>query len=102
MPWSCVQAVSAAAAMVEGSLEDNLSKFLKKNIVKKELTDDVRAACAVLSICFLCVHAIRDCAVLQLGVLDSKLGGLIKESLGIPCVHSQSVLNLVRGIRSQV
>jgi nucleolar protein 58 len=37
-----------------------------------------------------------------LGVLDAKLGGIIKESLGIPCVYNQSVMNVVRGIRSQL
>jgi hypothetical protein len=51
MPWLFSQAVSAAAAMVEGSLEDNLSKFLKKNIIKKELTDDVRAIFSLRSFC---------------------------------------------------
>jgi hypothetical protein len=39
---------------------------------------------------------------LQLGVLDNKLGGLIKEKLGVPCVYNGSVLTLIRGIRSQV
>jgi hypothetical protein len=39
---SCVQAVSAAAALVEGSLEDGLKKFLNKYIVKKELSDEVQ------------------------------------------------------------
>jgi hypothetical protein len=41
-PAVCVQAVSAASAIVEGTLDDALSKFLKKNIVKKELKDEVR------------------------------------------------------------
>lgn len=36
------QAVSAAAALVEGSLEDGLKKFLNKYIVKKELSDEVQ------------------------------------------------------------
>jgi hypothetical protein len=36
-----LQAVSAATAIVEGTLDNSLEKFLKKNIVKKELKDEV-------------------------------------------------------------
>lgn len=52
------QAVASAASLVEGSVSSELKKFLKKHIVKKELSD-------------------------QLGVLDSKLGTAIREKLGI-------------------
>ena len=49
---------------------------------------------------------VRACVCLvpriQLGVLDTKLGGIIKDTMGIPCVYNQSIMNLVRGIRSQV
>jgi hypothetical protein len=38
-----LQAVNAASAIVEGTLDDGLAKFLKKNIVKKELKDEVGA-----------------------------------------------------------
>jgi hypothetical protein len=48
-----------------------------------------------------CVCA-RALTRLQLGVLDAKLGGLIKEQLGVPCVYNASVLTLIRGVRSQV
>ena len=34
--------MNAASAIVEGTLDDSLAKFLKKNIVKKELKDEVR------------------------------------------------------------
>jgi nucleolar protein 58 len=54
------QALEAAAAMCEGKLDSGLKKFLKKSIVKKELTD-------------------------QLGVIDAKLGSLIKSKLEIDC-----------------
>ncbi len=54
------QALEAAAAMCEGKLDGGLKKFLKKSIVKKELTD-------------------------QLGVIDAKLGSLIKSKLEIDC-----------------
>lgn len=92
--------MSAAAALVESTLEDNLKKFLNKNIVKKELTDDVSSA--FIPLCSTCALSSRVCLCVQLGVLDAKLGGVIKESMGIPCVFNQSVLNVVRGIRSQV
>lgn len=53
-----MQALAAATALVESKLSSDLKKFLKKNIVKKELTD-------------------------ELAVADSKLGGIIKEKLDI-------------------
>ncbi len=43
-----------------------------------------------------------SCRLVQLGVLDAKLGGLIKDALDIPCVYNPAVLALVRGIRGQV
>ena len=37
----------------------------------------------------------------QLGVMDSKLGNLIKEKLGLDCVSSSAVTELYRNIKSQ-
>ena len=37
-----------------------------------------------------------------LAVMDAKLGGLIKEKLGIPCVYSGAVMELTRGVRHQM
>jgi nucleolar protein 58 len=51
-------AVAAASALIESKLSSDLKSFLKTNIVKKELTD-------------------------ELAVADSKLGGLIKDKLDI-------------------
>ena len=72
-----VQAVAAAASLVDSKLGKELKKFLKKNIVKKELTDD-------------------------LGVADTKLGGIIKDKLGVQCIADSAVMELQRGIRSQL
>lgn len=33
---------------------------------------------------------------------DAKLGGAIKEKLGIPCVSDESALQLTRGLRNQI
>ena len=33
---------------------------------------------------------------------DSKLGGVIKEKLNIPCIYDESVLQLMRGLRNQI
>lgn len=33
---------------------------------------------------------------------DAKLGGAIKEKLGIPCVFDESALQLTRGLRNQI
>jgi nucleolar protein 58 len=57
--------------------QQNLKKFLTKNIVKKELSD-------------------------KLAVADSKLGGVIKEKLEIKCINDSSVMELMRGIRLQL
>lgn len=35
-------------------------------------------------------------------VMDSKLGNVIKEKMGIPCIFSSGVMELARGIRNQL
>merc|ERR1711977_470431 len=69
-------ALVAATAMVEGKLDKSLKKFLKKNIVDKELNDD-------------------------LIVSDAKVGGLIKEKLGIGVQCDSFTLEVLRGVRQQ-
>ena len=71
------EALAATSALVESKLSKTLKSFLKKHIVKKELTD-------------------------ELAVADSKLGGVIKDKLGISCVADSRVNELMRGIRSQM
>lgn len=67
------EALAAAAALVDSKLSKGLKKFLKKN-------------------------AEGD----TLAVLDSKLGSIIKEKLDIPCIYSNGVMEMTRGIRSQL
>ncbi|KAL3156979.1 Nucleolar protein 58 [Trebouxia sp. C0009 RCD-2024] len=67
------EALAAAAALVDSKLSKGLKKFLKKN-------------------------AEGD----TLAVLDSKLGNIIKEKLNIPCIFSNGVMELTRGVRSQL
>ncbi|XP_023546774.1 probable nucleolar protein 5-2 [Cucurbita pepo subsp. pepo] len=43
-----------------------------------------------------------NCDGETLGVADSKLGNIIKEKLQIDCVHNNSVMELVRGLRNQL
>merc|ERR1712054_289571 len=69
-------ALVAATAMVEGKLDKSLKKFLKKNIVDKELNDD-------------------------LIVSDAKVGGLVKEKLNIGVQCDNSTLEVLRGVRQQ-
>ena len=66
-------ALAAAAALVDSKLPKSLKKFLAK-------------------------HGVDD----TLALADAKLGGLIKEKLAIPCVHSAQVMELMRGVRSQL
>eukprot|EP00941_MAST-03F_sp_MAST-3F-sp1_P001172 g1172.t1 len=70
-------AVAAATALVESKLDKPLQKFLKKHIVKKGLTD-------------------------TLLVSDAKVGGLIKNKLGIMCESNRGVNELIRGVRTQM
>jgi len=63
--------------MVDQTLHDDLRKFLKKNISKRGVDD-------------------------QLAVLDSKVGGLIKSALDIQCVSDARVQQLFRGIREHL
>eukprot|EP00005_Dracoamoeba_jomungandri_P002969 CAMPEP_0174256864 /NCGR_PEP_ID=MMETSP0439-20130205/6053_1 /TAXON_ID=0 /ORGANISM="Stereomyxa ramosa, Strain Chinc5" /LENGTH=457 /DNA_ID=CAMNT_0015339669 /DNA_START=143 /DNA_END=1516 /DNA_ORIENTATION=- len=71
------EALSATTAIVEGKMDKNLKNFLKDSILKNELGD-------------------------KLAVADAKLGGAIKEKLGIPCVHNKIVDEIMRGIRAQM
>jgi len=74
------QAVAAAAAVCDGKLDKSLKKFLKSTLLKGEEAN------------------VKD----QLAVAEAKLGGLIREKLGIKCVHDNATEELFRGIRSQL
>lgn len=71
------EAVVAATCLIENKLDKNLKKFLKKNIISKAVED-------------------------QLAVADTKLGGLLKEEMDIKCVNDDKVMELFRGVRSQM
>jgi nucleolar protein 58 len=71
------EAIAATTAMIEGKLGHDMKKFLKKHIVKKELTD-------------------------ELAVLDQKLAGKIKDKLGVNCVCDPIVAEIFRGIRASM
>ncbi|XP_013616261.1 PREDICTED: probable nucleolar protein 5-1 [Brassica oleracea var. oleracea] len=66
-------ALEAVAKLVEGTPSKGLRKFLKAN-----------------------------CKGETLAVADSKLGNIIKEKLTIDCVHNNAVMELLRGVRSQL
>ena len=67
------EALAAAASMVDSKIGKDLKKFLKK-------------------------HAEGETVALA----DAKLGGLIKDKLGIACVYSSGVMELMRGVRLQL
>merc|ERR1712168_483310 len=71
-----VEATGAAVALTEGKIAKPLKKMLKKLAA-----DEVQA---------------------QLAVADTKLGGIIRESLGIECIHSPAIHELIRGIRENL
>jgi nucleolar protein 58 len=66
------QALECAAA----TMDNKLSKDLKKALKKAEGS--------------------------TLAVADAKLGNIIKEKLGIACVHGSNTMELMRGVRSQL
>ncbi|GLT90439.1 hypothetical protein SLE2022_083720 [Rubroshorea leprosula] len=67
------EALEAATKLIDGAPSKGLRKFLKAH-----------------------------CEGETLGVADSKLGNAIKEKLKIECVHSNAVMELLRGVRSQL
>jgi len=70
-------ALEAATSLMEGKAGPGLQKFLKKSMVAKGITD-------------------------SLAVQDPKIGKCIKDELGVPCVHDESVQELFRAIGHQV
>ncbi|KAM3345477.1 hypothetical protein P3S68_025186 [Capsicum galapagoense] len=76
-------------------------KLSKVEDLSKEFTtsDSAGKSCEVESFLqFLKSH----CDGETLGVADSKLGNAIKEKLQIECVHNNVVMELMRGLRSQL
>lgn len=67
-------AMDEATALIESKLGKQLKKFLKKNIVTPELSE-------------------------KLGVVDKALGSTIQKKFNIECVHTETVRELMRGIR---
>ncbi|XP_050223822.1 probable nucleolar protein 5-1 [Mercurialis annua] len=67
------EALEAATKIIEGTASKGLRKFLRGH-----------------------------CDGEILAVADSKLGNAIKEKLKIDCVHSNAVMELMRGVRSQL
>ncbi|XP_043701034.1 probable nucleolar protein 5-2 [Telopea speciosissima] len=67
------EALSAATLLIDGKPTKSLRKFLRAH-----------------------------CDGETLAVADSKLGNVIKEKLQIECVHNNTVMELMRGLRSQL
>ncbi|EFJ29217.1 hypothetical protein SELMODRAFT_146841 [Selaginella moellendorffii] len=67
------EALGAATAIVESKLSKGLKKFLK-----------------------------AECQGQTLAIADSKLGRIITEKLEISCIHNNGVMELLRGVRSQL
>ena len=71
------EALQAGMTMVNADVSNMLKKFLKKNLVDKSISDD-------------------------LAVVDKKLGKAIKDSMSIPCIHGESVHEMIRKIGEQI
>lgn len=71
------EALEAAVAVCESTMTKRLKKFLSKSIVNEDMKE-------------------------PLAVADAKLGGIIKKKLGIDCVFNTAVLELFRGLRTQL
>ncbi|GAB5032100.1 nucleolar protein nop5 [Nannochloropsis oceanica] len=74
---STAEAVAAATDMIDSNLGKELKKFLKKSIKDKEMSE-------------------------QLAVADHKLGGLIKDKLGLNIATGEMASELFRGVRTQL
>jgi len=71
------EALSEASALIESKIGKGLKKFIKKNILKENLTD-------------------------QLAVCDKLLGAAIKQKFDIPIVLNPNTQEISRGIRYQI
>lgn len=71
------EALVAATAMLESTVSKPLKKFLQKNIISKNLTD-------------------------ELAVYEKGLGRAINKKLEINCIYNDSVLEIMRGIRGNL
>lgn len=71
------QAVASLTDIQEGNLPDDLRKFLKKNIISKEISETL--------LCY-----------------ESKIANAIKTTLGIETDSSSQYLEVFRGIKSQL
>jgi len=71
------EALGAVTSLLNSKLDKQLKSFLKESIVSKDVKD-------------------------TLAIGDSKLGGVIKEKLGINCVADKLSGELIRGIRFQM
>lgn len=74
---STAHALENTTQIVNGELSKPLRKFLKKNYVDAELSD-------------------------ELAVMDSKLGRVIKDELSIPCVHGEETIGMFRALRQNI
>lgn len=70
-------ALESTTSLIESKVSKGLKKFLTKEIVDKKLKE-------------------------TLAVSDAKLGGIIKDKLGIQCAHTPAIDELMRGIRGQL
>eukprot|EP00285_Hemiselmis_virescens_P006667 CAMPEP_0173379728 /NCGR_PEP_ID=MMETSP1356-20130122/2556_1 /TAXON_ID=77927 ORGANISM="Hemiselmis virescens, Strain PCC157" /NCGR_SAMPLE_ID=MMETSP1356 /ASSEMBLY_ACC=CAM_ASM_000847 /LENGTH=520 /DNA_ID=CAMNT_0014333113 /DNA_START=255 /DNA_END=1817 /DNA_ORIENTATION=- len=71
------EAMVAATAMLESAMSKPLKKFLKKNIVDKDIKD-------------------------TLAVYETGLGKAIKTALEIPCIYNENILEIMRGVRGNL
>jgi len=69
--------LKATSKLIEGKMPVKLKKFLKNNIISKEIQD-------------------------HLAISDKRLGGAITKKLGILCKTSDKIDDLFRGIRLQL
>eukprot|EP00397_Hematodinium_sp_SG-2012_P022343 GEMP01023139.1.p1 GENE.GEMP01023139.1~~GEMP01023139.1.p1 ORF type:complete len:531 (+),score=152.68 GEMP01023139.1:60-1652(+) len=70
-------AMEEATALIESKMGKQLKKFLKKSIVAEELSE-------------------------KLAVIDKALGSAIQKKFNIECVHTETVRELMRGLRFQM
>lgn len=74
---STADALETTTQVVNGELSKPVRKFLKKNFVEKEVSE-------------------------ELAVLDAKLGRAIKEALDIPCIHGDDTMVMFRALKSNI
>lgn len=93
------EAVKSLTKLSNGEVPKDLKKFLKKNIISKEISD--KLLCKSNFILFFIIIPLFELFFTKLGY-EKEIAEAITEALDIKTTHGSEMLEVFRGIRSQL